>query len=60
VDYRRDKKINQRKASGAKLALFNWPVFSPKMLVSRGGVEKNFPDIQKRVEKIFPNIDQLN
>jgi hypothetical protein len=55
VDYRRDKKINQRKASGAKLALFNWPVFSPKMLVSRGGgLKKIFRPFKKGSKKFFP------
>jgi hypothetical protein len=32
---------------------------SPKN-VGGGKVEKNFPDIQKRGEKIFPDINQLN
>jgi hypothetical protein len=34
---------------------------SPKKVVERGGRSKTFfPDIQKRGEKVFPDINQLN
>jgi hypothetical protein len=37
-----------------------WPLFFPKMLASRGGIEKNISEIKKKGQKNFPDINQLN